>query len=242
MSDDTETTSTFPPLDGYDDRVIKRGEIAIRRLTRETGSRDVHDWWDVAEAWKMGRDEAIRRAGSNGPYGETYRHLIGDWLVKHPKFADDCIPSSTRANLIEMQENRIEIQAWYATVPLKKRMKINSPSAILKHWKKSKEPPGPVWESPEQPPPDKKADRSDHLALQRDKIDQQTKEIAKLQIAAAKRCEVDLEHSTAEAILEFIRLGGIDAHKAKVLRDGLLKLYPLPFPKVPVTEPASGAS
>jgi hypothetical protein len=219
----------------YDTRVIKRGETAIRRLTNKTGSRDVRDWWDVAEAWKMGRDDCIRRAGSNGPYGESYRHLISDWLARHPKFADDHLPSSTRANLVEMQENRLEIQAWYTTLPLKVRVRTNSPSAILRRWRQSKSPAFP----PSRPARPEVSDttRNDHLALQRDKIDTQRAEIAQLQIEKARRAEVDLCSDSAETILAFIRRGGIDAHKAKVLRDGLITMFPLPLPKlVPVTQ------
>jgi hypothetical protein len=205
----------------YDPRVIKRGELAIKRLTDPKGSRDVHDWWDCAEAWKMAQDDCIYRAGSNGPYGETFRHYVNDWLTKHKLFYD--LPASIRSNLADMQTNRLEIQAWHTLLPLKRRMKINSPSSMITNWKRDKQP-APAA-SPDQEQHKAKV-RDAALTAMSDKLDIQTAEVARLRVAAGKRCDVDLLHSSLADIETWLRARVLDEHRGRAIRDLFNKLWP----------------
>jgi hypothetical protein len=201
----------------YDERLVKRGETASKRLHSPKGSKDVQDWWEVAAALMEGRKLCIAKANSNGPYGPRYTAFMGDWLAQHHWFGDNVIKPSTRALLIQMEESRAAIQKMYADLPLKIRVKTNSPASIIRRWNDAQAPKNPREFVSIPTPKDSKADRE---VLQ-------SQELARLRLDAARRADVDLVSSSSKEILVFIAEGGIPKYKALELRDGLNVLYPV---------------
>jgi hypothetical protein len=62
-------------------------------------------------------------------------------------------------------------------------------------------------------------------------MDSLHKDNHELLMDARKRCDVDLLHSDVVEIEEWLEMRILDEHKARRLRDVLLRLYPLSCPR-----------
>ena len=112
--------------------IIKRGRAVLPRLecnlTWET------DWRDLILALGVGRDIAMRAAGTNRPQGSRYRAAIGPWLRC---YGFDRIDEGDRSRLVECYENLAAINAWRGAQPAEKQAKLNHPRTVLSRWKRS---------------------------------------------------------------------------------------------------------
>jgi hypothetical protein len=91
-------------------------------------------WWlDVGDAILIGREEAMREAGTNQPEGGRYNRLFGEWLVREKLDFD----KGDRSRLLQVMDNRLAIEGWRMTLPLVERRNLNHPSTVLRKWKAS---------------------------------------------------------------------------------------------------------
>ena len=113
------------------DEIIRSGQEAWTRLKTE---RCREDWFAVAEAIQEGRRVAMIGAKTNQPRGSLYDSVFGDWL-KEKGF--DAIDKGDRKRLLDCLAHRSEIETWLATLPAKKRLRVNHPNTIWRGWKKT---------------------------------------------------------------------------------------------------------
>jgi len=123
------------------DKVGKAGQAAMARLKKD---KTWGDWLLVGEALEMGRTVAMNAAGTNRPEGRAYTEIFSQWL-KHYKL--DLDPSA-RSKIFTVMAHRVEIEAWRATLGQTKRLELNHPVTVLRHWQKATQ-----GKKPKQPKP-----------------------------------------------------------------------------------------
>ena len=112
------------------DRVIRQGRQALKMLNSDQN----FTWWlDVGDAILIGREEAMREAGTNQPEGGRYNRLFGEWLAREKLDFD----KGDRSRLLQVMDNRLAIEGWRMTLPLVERRNLNHPSTVLRKWKAS---------------------------------------------------------------------------------------------------------
>jgi hypothetical protein len=90
------------------------------------------DWCFVADGFAVGRNKAMRRAGTNQPVGSAYNRAFGDWMAERSwaKNTD----KATRNHLLWVADHRSEIEAWRATLSRSERDRINHPTTLRRKW------------------------------------------------------------------------------------------------------------
>jgi hypothetical protein len=114
---------------------IKRGQAALKRLEHATWP----DWCAVAMALAAGRTIAMQEASTNKPQGPRYRKAIGNWLRI---WGFDRIDKSDRTRLLEISGNLMTINAWRDGLPPEQRFRFNSPTTVLRAWRRANDPTG----------------------------------------------------------------------------------------------------
>ena len=109
-------------------------EARKERLAEEAADRiyrkDVHwtDWTYIGDGLAVGQAKAMRRAGTNRPYGRAYTAAFGDWLAERPWAKN--IDKGTRSTLLWVIEHRSEVDAWREGLPQNERAKLNHPTTL----------------------------------------------------------------------------------------------------------------
>ena len=86
------------------------------------------DWMIIGDGLMEGRVWAMRRAGTNVPEGKGYIMAYNEWLNRW-RVTD--IDKSVRAKLLNVIENRAEVEEWRSVQPDKR--KLNNPDVV---WRK----------------------------------------------------------------------------------------------------------
>jgi hypothetical protein len=89
-------------------------------------------WKKVGAALVVGRAEAMRDGHVNKPRGRSYNAAINAFLKK---FGFDGLDSGDRSRLLDVMDHQNEIEAWLDKLPLKERLRLNHPNAVLRRWK-----------------------------------------------------------------------------------------------------------
>jgi hypothetical protein len=76
-------------------------------------------------------------AKSNAPLGTCYNKAMGSWLREH---GFDGVSNQERYRAIQCLENLEAIDEWRATLPERKRLRLNHPNPVWHGWKASKRP------------------------------------------------------------------------------------------------------
>jgi hypothetical protein len=121
-----------------DDAEVIAAHAALEKLYNRLGSEDFQSWKVVGAALKKGRDEAIRAASCNRPYGKAYQQAFKAWLTKNG-FADR--PSKeARSKLIQIMENLPAIEEWMEShLTDREREKLNNPETVWRRWRAAQE-------------------------------------------------------------------------------------------------------
>jgi hypothetical protein len=214
----------------------RHGRNALSRLKR---GRDYLDWIDVARAVWEARDEALEQigmAGSNlppslrlgGGYSKAYSAIL-----KREGLEDEFIDRTTRNQLFEIIANLPSIEAHRDLLSPAERAKLNHPSAVLRHFKRS----GAVHDdrAARRPSPSKADNLLEELTLAREEIERLRECNAELE-GAHDRDQREIEHlrehiaelqaarerdRATEAIMRYLNgeLAGIRA-KVVAIEDG----------------------
>jgi hypothetical protein len=116
-------------------QLIQDAQEALNRLHR---TQLLPDWFVYGRAFMALRVDAMRIAKTNEPKGRKYSMAMST-LLKEAGL--DGVHKTTRSRLKEVMENRAEIEAWLATVPPDKRLRLNHPEPVLAAWKKATQSP-----------------------------------------------------------------------------------------------------
>ena len=111
---------------------------AREALDRLGSARDWSDWAMVGADLAAGRAEAMRTANTNRPRGAKYNRAFGD-VLKREQLGTDELDSATRNQLLKIEENKAEIEAWRERLEPTQRLKLNHPSAIWRHWQRTQQ-------------------------------------------------------------------------------------------------------
>jgi hypothetical protein len=203
------------------------------------------EWKKIGDGFLVGRAWAKRMAGvpeganaEDQRLGRGYNEKFSEWLNAYG-LAD--IDEAARSHLFKLMDSPAA-QAWHAGLPDHKRVKLNHPTVIMRAWKRHNAASA-FPHSDGDPAEETTKAETEQTAYEAmaSQLDINTKELARLKIEAGKRCDIDLLHSDVGEIEKWLRMRVMSEHKAKRLRDVLLELYPLPLPRVPVTNPDAAA-
>ena len=90
-------------------------------------------------ALAAGRTIAMQEASTNKPQGPRYRKAIGNWLRI---WGFDRIDKGDRTRLLEIAGNLMTINAWRDGLPPEQRFRFNSPTTVLRAWRRANDPIG----------------------------------------------------------------------------------------------------
>jgi len=110
-------------LDKTTQELIKRGQEAWDSLKRgETWEK----WQTVGFALDAGQRDIMRALGINQPQdgGRAYAERMSAWLSEY-RFSE--IDKGVRSRLIQLIQHLPDVEAWRATLDLKRRIEINHP-------------------------------------------------------------------------------------------------------------------
>ena len=141
MTDDTDM-----------DKVFRQGMEAWERLKKEESW---EDWLKVGHTHAAGREQAMRKAGTNQPQGRAYNTIFGKWLGEY-KFDD--MDKGDRSRLFAVMDNLPDIEAWRKTLTQTERLRLNHPSSVLRKWKKE-------TQTPDEDKPKRKTQREVNIEL-----------------------------------------------------------------------------
>ena len=125
FSDDPDNEDVDP------DEVVKSGTKAWERLKRE-----VHwgDWMVVGQAMQIGRERAMKNAGTDKPEGSKYNRFFSEWLAANKL---DEIDQATRSRLFSIIDNWDAVWKWRERLTLTERLSLNHPNAVWRKYKKA---------------------------------------------------------------------------------------------------------
>lgn len=110
---------------------VQQGRIAWARLKKNGKNWD--DWKTVGHALLEGRKTAMRNAGTTAPAGRGYSDAFNEWLTCN-RFD---IGPSHQGKLLVAMGLLPEIENWRATLPLRQRLCLNNPGAVLFRYRKA---------------------------------------------------------------------------------------------------------
>jgi hypothetical protein len=115
-----------------DDQVIARAQEAAGRLI--TGAA-YQDWITVGRALQIGSAHSMYEAGTNKPQGSRYAACFSRWLAgtKLDKVAD----KGTRSGLLDLLDRLEDVERWRQTLPANRRLELNHPNTVWRHWQRS---------------------------------------------------------------------------------------------------------
>jgi hypothetical protein len=121
-----------------DDLVITRAQEAASRLIANASWQD---WVSVGRALQIGRAHAMYEAGTNVPKGSKFAACISRWLtaMKLDRVAD----KGTRSRLLNLLDHIDAVEKWRQLLPPTRRLELNHPNAVWRHWQRSKVAPDP---------------------------------------------------------------------------------------------------
>jgi hypothetical protein len=121
-----------------DDHVIARAQEAASRLI---AGASYQDWITVGRALLIGRAHSMYEAGINKPEGSRYAACFSRWLAdtKLDKVAD----KGTRSRLLDLLDHIEDVEKWRQTLATNRRLELNHPNTVWRHWQRSKVVPDP---------------------------------------------------------------------------------------------------
>jgi hypothetical protein len=110
---------------------IEAGRQAWARINQAT---TFEAWKSVAIAIALGRQQALRQAGVNRPYGHKYAAAINQWLCDNGFVG---MPYGLRTALCIVADNLTPIETWLAEQPDQRRANLNNPQVIVRNFRRS---------------------------------------------------------------------------------------------------------
>lgn len=161
LDPEAEVTAEAPGADAFKntngnlepdtaDRALGVITEARRALARIHNDSHWQDWIAIGRALVAGRDEAMRKAGTNAPQGPPYRRAYAAWLDAAGLDLSGINPPA-KAALYELVDNLPAVERWRATLTATERHESTHPRAVLRRWRAATTPPPPP--DPTAPPP-----------------------------------------------------------------------------------------
>lgn len=197
--------------------IIKTAQRALTELDRQSDKAWTY-WKQVGAGFVEIRTLAMREAGTNSPYGRAYTGAYAR-LLTHFKLGEKLKDPGDRQKLVAVMDNLPAIEAWLGKLT-KEQRRWTHPTSIYRNWQKSLVPPKNYAGASAK---EQKEAVQDALT---DKVIALGKEKAQLQRETYRPVKFD----SKEEAEEFADTLG--NYSAIMLRDILIKRYPLQLPKV----------
>jgi hypothetical protein len=126
----------------------RKEALAAEAFQRIRSGQHWSDWMFIADGLVVGRNFAMRRAGTNQPVGRAYNTAFGGWMVDRPWARD--LDKKDRGDLFWCADRRSEIEAWRETLAQNERSRLNHPTALRRRYEaanKVKDPNAPKKET-----------------------------------------------------------------------------------------------
>jgi hypothetical protein len=118
--------------DAYSD-TIAAGAAAWAKI-RESGRKNFDLWVEVAKALQIGRDIALREAGTTKPFGTIFSKASARWLRQNGLYGM-CDQERSRALLV--LRNLPAITIWRDQLDEAQRRRMNHPNTVYECWRRS---------------------------------------------------------------------------------------------------------
>jgi len=112
-----------------EERVERAAEEAADRIKR---GQHWLDWRQIGEGLVVGRQKAMRRAGTNQPAGAPYNRAFGEWMDQH-RWARD-LDKATRNHAMWAADNYVAIEVWRETLAQNVRAALNHPTSVKRRY------------------------------------------------------------------------------------------------------------
>jgi hypothetical protein len=119
-------------MDKVADREAQKEALAAEADERIKRGAHWADWRFIADGLDVGRNKAMRAAGTNKPYGKAYTRYFGDWMADRPWAKN--LDKTTRNHLFWVADHLSEIEAWRETLAQNERAKMNHPSTLKRRY------------------------------------------------------------------------------------------------------------
>jgi hypothetical protein len=125
-----------------DTDIIAAAQAAAQRLV---SGQSYEDWKAVGRAALILRTQAMVQAGTNKPEGKHYAAALARKLAdaKLDKILGSRTHTALRCRLFNMMDRISAVDAWLATLPTNRRLELNYPPTVWRHWQKSTDVPDP---------------------------------------------------------------------------------------------------
>ncbi len=100
-------------------------------------------WRYLAQAFAAGREQAMREARTNDPYGPPYNKAFGRWMDDpvRRQWANDkvkgAVDKATRNHLLWCADHMSEIEAWRDTLAQNQRLLWNHPTTVKRQYERA---------------------------------------------------------------------------------------------------------
>jgi hypothetical protein len=111
---------------------MRKEELAAQAADRIKSGQHFVDWMMVGDGLQVGRNYAMRKAGTNVPKGRGYITAFGVWMDTRPWARE--LDNPTRNDLFWCVEHRSEIEAWRETLEQNERARINHPTVMKRRY------------------------------------------------------------------------------------------------------------
>jgi hypothetical protein len=128
-----EQTGLSRTTQNSDDQVIARAQEAASRLI---AGASYQDWVTVGRALLIGRAHSMYEAGTNKPQGSRFAACFSRWLAGTK--LDSVADKGTRSRLLDLLDHIEDVERWRQTLPANRRLEINHPNTVWRHWQRSK--------------------------------------------------------------------------------------------------------
>jgi hypothetical protein len=199
---DTNVSDEAPP-EGLPTQHAEKKEQAAAAAFERIRKGHWLDWIAVGEGLMVGREWAMRRAGTNRPIGSAYNRAFGEWMQTRPWARD--LDKPTRNHLFWVVENRGAVDRWRETLAQNVRDKLNHPTATKRRYEAEH-----VVREPAAPKMNPPTTVDEEIAKLRGEVDMRDREIEFLKNAPVKSGSLfDLRQDSASDIANVI-LGHVD--------------------------------
>jgi hypothetical protein len=110
----------------------RKEALAAEAFQRIRSGQHWSDWMFIADGLIVGRNWAMRRAGTNQPIGRAYNTAFSEWMASRAWARD--LDKKDRGDLFWCADHRSEIEAWRENLAQNVRSRLNHPTALRRRY------------------------------------------------------------------------------------------------------------
>jgi hypothetical protein len=168
-------------------------KLELAKDATEATKKHFEDFGLVAQGLWIAQRQAMRSAGSNGPYGGPFKKAMKAWLVANPWAAAYDAP--TRTHFVWLHDNRAEVEKWRSTLTANQRDQWTHPTTIHRRFEAAHKVPAKARDAP------KKETEAEALTRANEELWATNKKLER-QVDSGQGSLFDLRQDSVEAIVD----------------------------------------